>query len=265
MAFSGSGAASGAAAGTAIFPGWGTAIGAVLGGVFGGKKAKAAPTAAPLDLNEEAKKAIKGNIENEDDIEALLARANSFNQDQNISLMEKAMPGYGKLSQQLTSTAGDLLTDPYSLPQDVEQNIQRLAAERGISAGTKGEFNDFSLLRDFGINSLDYGQKRIGQAQGITGLLASIAPKVNPLSPMSFYVTPGQQAQVAAGNQSNQQAGMNAQTAAENYNNTNSWDSIVKAAGLIGSSGVIQKNTGNRAGANWDGSGANMAGNLSGD
>ena len=264
MAFSGSGAASGATAGMAFGP-WGAAIGGVLGGLFGGKKQKAPGVAAPIDLNAEAKKSLTGNLENEDDIEALLGRANSFNQDQNIALMEKAMPGYGALSKQLTATAQDQLTNPYDLPPEVEQNIQRLAAERGISAGTKGEFNDFSLLRDFGVNSLQYGQSRINSAQGITGLLASIAPRVNPLSPMSFYVTPGQQAQVAAGNKSAEQAGMNAETAADNYNSTSSWDSIVKAAGLLGSSGTFGKSTGNRAGTNWDGSGANLAGNLSGD
>lgn len=229
-----SGAASGAAAGSAFGP-WGTAIGGLLGGIFGGSKQKAAPVAPPIDLTAEQKKAIAGNIANESDIESLISRANTFSQDQNIALMEKAMPGYSALSKQLTSTASDLLTDPYALPKDVEQNIARLAAERGISAGTKGEFNDFSLLRDFGINSLQYGQSRIGQAQGITGLLASIAPKVNPLSPLSFYVTPAQQAQVAAGNQSAQQAGLNAQTAAQNYNGQNNWDSLIKAAGLLGS------------------------------
>jgi len=222
---------------------WGAAIGGVLGGLFGGKKAKAPEMAPPIDLNAEAKKSIAGNLSNESDIEALLSRANSFNQEQNISLMEQAMPGYGKLSGQLTDTAGDLLTNPYELPKDVEQNLVRLAGERGISAGTKGEFNDFSLLRDFGINSLQYGQSRINQAQGITGLLASIAPKVNPLSPMAFYVTPQQTAQVAENNRSAQQASNNAQAAAGNYNNANTWDSIVGAAGALG--GAMGKNTGN--------------------
>lgn len=226
-----------------VFGPWGAAIGGVLGGLFGGKKAKAPELAPPIDLNAEAKKSLSGNLSNQDDIETLLSRANSFNQEQNISLMEKAMPGYGALSKQLTGTATDLLSDPYNLPKDVEQNLVRLAGERGISAGTKGEFNDFSLLRDFGINSLQYGQSRINQAQGITGLLASIAPKVNPLSPMAFYVTPQQTAQVAAGNQANQQAANNANAAAQNYNNANTWDSIVSAAGSIGSG--IGKNSGN--------------------
>ncbi len=196
-------------------------------------KAKAPALAAPIDLNAEAKKSIAGNTANQGDIESLLARSNSFQQDQNLALMEKAMPGYSALSKSLTSTAQGELAHPYDLPQGVSDNLTRLAAERGISAGTKGEFNDFSLLRDFGINSLQYGQQRIGQAQGITGLLASIAPKVNPLSPLSFYVTPTQTADVAAGNRSAQQASNNAETAANNLNQENTWAGLVKVAGSL--------------------------------
>lgn len=204
-----------------------------IGGQLLKPKQKAPALAAPVDLNAQAKEAIAGNTANQGSIEDLLARANSFNADQNISLMEKAMPGYGALSKSLTSTAQADLADPYGLPKNVENNIARLAAERGISAGTKGEFNDFSLLRDFGINSLQYGQARIGQASSITQLLANLAPKVNPLSPMSFYVTPTQNADVAAGNRSAQQASNNATAAADNLNNDNTWNGIMKAAGNL--------------------------------
>ncbi len=220
----------------------GSVVVSSVGGAILGKQ-KAPKAAAPVDLNAQAQQAISGNISNEGNIESLVSRANSFSQDQNIALMEKAMPGYGALSKSLTATAQSELQDPYSLPKDVQDNISRLAAERGISAGTKGEFNDFSLLRDFGINSLQYGQQRINQAQGITGLLASIAPKVNPLSPMSFYVTPGQEAQVAAGNQGAQQANLNAQAGASNYNNANLWSSIVRGVGTI--AGASAGKTGN--------------------
>lgn len=227
-----------------------------VGGQLLKPKAKAGALAAPIDLNAEAKKSIAGNTSNEGDIESLLSRANTFNQDQNISLLEKAMPGYGALSKSLTSTAQTELADPYGLPKGVQDNISRLAAERGISAGTKGEFNDFSLLRDFGVNSLQYGQARIGQAQSITQLLGSLAPKVNPLSPMSFYVTPGQQAQVAAGNQSQQQAANNAGAAADNFNNAQTWDSIIKSAGSLWANPAVQ---GARNGGSVNGS---PSGNL---
>lgn len=220
-----------------------SALGGVAGGLLG--RSKAPPAAPPIDLTAEQKKAIAGNIANQSDIEALIARANTFNQDQNIDLMERAMPGYGALAKKFTNQANDLLTDPYALPQDVEQNIQRLAAERGISAGTKGEFNDFSLLRDFGINALQYGQSRIGQAQSITQMLASLAPKVNPLSPMSFYVTPQMSADVAAGNRGAEQAQNNAAAAAGNYNRQNLWGAISSGIGTVAGAWAGSKTGGN--------------------
>lgn len=233
MPLSLAGAGSGAVAGAAVGGPWGAVIGGLAGLFLGPGKAKAAQQAAPVDLGAEQGKAISNNVAHEGDIEALIARANTFNQDQNIGLMEKAMPGYGALSKSLTDRAQQDLADPYSLPKDVQDNIARLAGERGISAGTKGEFNDFSLLRDFGINSLQYGQNRISQAQGITGLLASISPKVNPLSPMSFYITPGMSAQNAQNQQQQNQQTNNADAAASNYNQQNDWQSIVRAAGAL--------------------------------
>lgn len=220
-----------------------SALGSIGGSLLG--KGKAPAPTAPIDLLAEQKKAIAGNISNSSDIESLIARANAFNQDQNLDLMEKAMPGYGALAKKFTAQADELLTDPYALPADVEKNIERLAAERGITAGTRGQFNDFSLLRDFGINSLQYGQSRIGQAQSITGMLASLAPKVNPLSPMSFYVTPQMSADVAAGNRGAEQAQNNAAAAAGNYNRANTWGAIAQGIGTVAGAWAGSKTGGN--------------------
>lgn len=218
--------------------GVGTAAVGVLGNVLAPKRASGTAPLQQVNLQTEQRKAIEGNQINESGIEALLARSNSFAQDQSLSLMEKAMPGYSKLAGRLTGLTNDLLTNPYELPPDVQKNIERQAAERGISVGGRGQFQDFSLLRDLGVNSLQYGQQRIGQAQSLTGLLASLAPKVNPMSPMSFYVTPGQTAQIAAGqnaaNQEIAQSGLNAEAAAKNNRNQNLWDSLAFAAGAFG-------------------------------
>lgn len=206
----------------------------VGGAILSKPKAKAPEQAANVDLNAEAKNSIAANLENEPDIEKLLGKANTFNQGQANSIMEQSLPGWGKLQGSLTKTATDNLADPYGVPKDVEQNLSRLAAERGISAGTRGQFNDFSLLRDFGINSMQYGTARIGQAATITQLLGSLSPRVNPMSPMSMYVTPQQSADVAAGNRSANQAENNAQAAASNYNSAQQaamWNDLAKAAG----------------------------------
>lgn len=203
-------------------------------------KTKTPALAPAVDVNAASKTSLQGNLQNQGDIESLLSQANSFQQDQNTALMEKAMPGYSALAKSLTSTAQGELADPYGVPKDVESNLTRLAAEHGIAAGTKGEFNDFSLLRDFGVNSLQFGQQRIGQAQGITGLLASIAPKVNPLSPLSFYTTPGQAIGAAETNRSAQQASNNVQAGAQNVDQNNTWAGLVKTAGSLWASGSVQ-------------------------
>src|SRR5262245_26381674 len=115
---------------------WGAIIPAVLSlaqGFLNKKKAApGVPYVAP-DLQTEQAKAIEGNLANEHDIEALLSRSNAFAQDEALDLMEKAMPGYGKLASSLTSLSGELAANPYDLPADVQRNIERKAAERGIS------------------------------------------------------------------------------------------------------------------------------------
>jgi hypothetical protein len=221
---------------------WG-AIGAaavtVVGGAISSNQAKKrAGNVAQyenVNLQQEQQDALLGNLGAQGSIEDLLTRANTFQQGQANTLAEQAMPGYGALSQSLTARAQEMADNPYDVPEEVTKNLERLAAERGISAGTRGQFNDFSLLRDFGVNSLQYGQANIQGAQSITGLLSSIAPKVNPMSPLAFYVTPQQNAgNTTANNRENQaiaQGGINAQNAAANQGSTDLWSNLSQLAG----------------------------------
>lgn len=219
---------------------WG-AIGAAAVTVVGGaisanqakKKAGASVPYENVDLQQQQKDAIEGNLNSQSSIEALLGRSNDFQQGQALSLAEKAMPGYTKLASSLTNTATTLAEHPYDVPKEVQDNLERIAAERGISAGTRGQFNDFSLLRDFGVNQLEYGRANLSQASQITNLLSSIAPKVNPMSPLSFYVTPQQNAaNTTENNQTNQSIAAskaNADAAASNANNA-TWANLINGA-----------------------------------
>lgn len=240
-----SGAASGAVAGSVI-PVVGTAFGALIGGALGYFGAKDAPETVPytpVDIAAEQKKTMQANLGNEGDIEALLSRANSFQQGQASSLMEKAMPGWTSLSGKMTKAANDLLTNPYDVPKDVQANLARIASERGISSGARGQFSDFSLLRDLGVNSLQYGTSRINQAQGITQMLASLSPRVNPMSPMSFYVSPQQAISTQTTNNENAQgifqAGANAKTAAGNFGSQDMWDNLMRASVMLSHTGSM--------------------------
>lgn len=190
----------------------------------------------PVNLQAEQRKALEGNLGSQSSIEALINRGNAFATDQAIGIAEKTMPGFGELQKSLTSRAQGLADNPYDVPEEVQKNLERIAAEKGISAGTRGQFNDFSLLRDLGVNQLEYGRANLSQAQQITGLLSSIAPKVNPMSPLSFYVTPGQSTAVTTENNQQRQAirqgGANAEAAADNSARADLWGSLTKIAGL---------------------------------
>ena len=205
------------------------------------KKAAAASAAnrvGPVDLQEEQTKAIEGNLANQAKIEGLVSSTNAFNQSQATSMMESAIPGFSALQSKLMTTTNDLLTNPYDLPKDVQTNLERLAAERGVSAGTRGTFNEFSLLRDFGVNSLQYGQSRINQAGGLAGIISSIAPKANVMSPLSFYNTPAQyvanQQMNNANDQAVRQGAINAELAATNYQNAGIANAVTGLAGVMG-------------------------------
>ncbi len=217
----------------------GSAAVTVVGGAISSNQAKKnAAKVMPYDnvnLQQEQQNALQGNLGAQGSIEDLLTRANTFQQGQASSLAEQAMPGYGALSQSLTQRAQTMADHPYDVPVEVTKNLERLAAERGISTGVRGQANDFSLLRDFGVNSLQYGQSNLQGAQSITSLLSSIAPKVNPMSPLAFYVSPEQNAAAATNNNTNNQhiaqSAINAQNAAANQGNTDLWNNLSKLAG----------------------------------
>lgn len=215
----------------------------ILGGLLNKKSAPAVAPFTPVDLQAEQTKAVKGNLANQSQIEQLLSQSDAYSQKQASDLMEKALPGYSKLSQTLLGRYQNQAENPYSVPKDVQDNLTRLAAEHGVNRGTAGQTNSYSLLRDLGVNELQYGQSNLQDAlQGLTSL-TGIAPRVSPASPLSFYVTPGQSAQVASANNQNQQntqqAGFNAQTAAGNFNNQSMWDGILKGVGaFVGGGGL---------------------------
>lgn len=232
-----------------------TVVGGMVSSNQAKKKAGNVAQYQNVSLQDEQKQAIAGNLASQSSIEDLLTRSNTFQQGQANSLAEQAMPGYGDLTRSLTNRAQTMADNPYDVPVEVTKNLERLAAERGISAGTRGQFNDFSLLRDFGVNSLQYGQANIAGAQSITGLLSSIAPKVNPMSPLSFYVTPQQNAANTTENNTNNQAiaqgKINAQNAASNQASTDLWSNLSQLAGA-GLAAYGSKKSGGGSGAPAD-------------
>jgi hypothetical protein len=197
------------------------------------KGAKAPGQADPVNLSDASKEALRINRRDAPEIEDLISRSNNFMQDQSLSLLNRSVPGYNEIAGNLVNQAKQASANPYALPQEFEDNLSRIAAERGINTGVRGQAGDFSLLRDFGVNSLQYGQQQLANSQSILSTLAGLS-RVNPLSPLSMYVTPQNALQVASENRSADQAQLNAQQAAANQKASAPWDALAAGAGVFG-------------------------------
>lgn len=235
-----------------------------VGAVAANNTKKSAPGAVGydnVDLQAQQRAAVQGNLANQADIEKLISQGNSFSQQQASALMEQAIPGYTKFAANLLQSGQSALDHPYDLPQDVQDNLTRISAEKGLSRGTRGQFNSFSAVKDLGVNMLDYGNNNFSRALSALTAVTGTAPRISPMSPLSFYVTPGQQAQnTTTNNQTNRaiaQGGANANAAANNFNNQNLWDSLTKSIGAINWGQVSN-------GANTYAKNANQAGAAAG-
>ena len=221
------GALSGAAAGTAIMPGVGTVIGGVIGALGGvlGSGGASAPQGAqytPVDPAAVAKQTVSGNLQNFGSAAQLAAQTNQFNQQQAQSLLEQAMPGFKATQSKLMSQINDDLANQDKLPQDVQDQIARYAAEKGVTRGTAGNFNGFNLVKDFGFNLIDWKNASRARALNTLSTVYGMTPRVNPMSPMAMMVDPNTAISVQSQNNQmaygSQQAMYNAQAAASNYN-----------------------------------------------
>lgn len=103
-----------------------------------GRRAKTAPF-VPLNLSDEQRKAVEGNLSNKDSIDTLLNRM---------------MPGFSDiLKQGSTNTLSELRGE---IPKDVQDSIYRQSAFQALSGGFGGSGMAHALTaRDLGKTSLD--------------------------------------------------------------------------------------------------------------
>jgi len=224
-------------------PGWGTAIGAVVGGIggllAGGQKAPAAANYTPVDVAAESAKAIAANNANFGAASNLSAKTNEFNQSQATALLEKAIPGFSSIQSKLLAKVNEDLNGESTLPADMQSQIARYAAEKGVSRGTKGNFNSFSLVKDFGFNLVDYKNASRARALNTLSSVFNMTPRVNPMSPMASFVDVNTAVGVAGQNNRTlfeaQQANNNASAAAGNFNRMQTAGTIANIASAFGS------------------------------
>lgn len=216
-----SGAASGATAGAAAGP-WGAVIGGVVGGVAGGFFSKgqkaAASVATPISIQKAQSDALTANLANFGSASKLATQTNTYNQTEANRVLETAMPGVTALRDRLMTSINSDLNSETSMPQEMQDQIARYAAEKGISRGTSGGFNHFSLVKDFGFNLVDWKNAQRARALNTLSSVYGITPRVNPMTPMSSFVGTGDVAGAQQYNNDIAQGAENSRTAASNYN-----------------------------------------------
>jgi hypothetical protein len=237
------GAMTGAKVGSAFGP-WGTLIGGVVGGAAGllaSGKQKAPGQAAftPVSIQEEQQRAIGANLSNFDSAATLASKANTFSQSESQRLLEQAIPGISAVQKRLMSEVNKDLDAQTSMPRDVQDQIAKFAAEKGVTRGTSGNFNAFNLVKDFGFNLIDWQQASRARALNTLSTVYGMAPRVNIMSPMASMVDPNTAIGVAQRNNGqvfdSNQASMNAQAAASNYNQSQLSGVLQAVGSVIGS------------------------------
>jgi len=140
-----------------------------------GKKAQVAAY-TPLDLTEEQRKALEGNMSNADSIEALLNRM---------------VPGWSEMLKQGTGNAASLLRG--EIPKDVQQQVLRSNAFQALQGGYAGSGMSKALTaRDLGRTSLDM--------QGLGNNAAQQWSKLAQTSYSPFMIDTAMQANTTAAN-----------------------------------------------------------------
>lgn len=141
-----------------------------------------------VDIQEEQKLAIEGNIANLPIMQQLASSTNRFVADQIEQQMERTLPGYRGIVNKGTEQVASMMRG--ELPEDVSRLLKQRSAEAGIALGTSGsQHQKFDELRNLGLASLDLTQRGLDAA---TRWIASAQSRSPTVDVTSMFVTPQQ-------------------------------------------------------------------------
>jgi len=233
----------------AIGTGAASIIGGVASGLIGRQRAPASAAPPKISIADAAAQSTNANSQNFKANAALSKRQNDFNANESKRLLDKAIPGFSGLQAKLLQQVNEDVNSDGRLPTDVSNNLSRIAAEKGISRGTSGGFNDFSLVRDFGFNMVDWKNAQRARSLQTLSSVYGMAPRVNPMTPMSSFVNPGQALGAQQYNETNrydvEQSNNNAKMAAVNAQRS-VWGGIANQAIQFGAGAMIKAGEGAR-------------------
>lgn len=160
------------------------------------------PAWKPITLGDSQTQAIDQNIASLPKLKDLAGDVNSFNQDQMLAMLRKAIPGYD----QQVGKVNDIINSELSgeIPKDIQDAIARSGASKALSGGYAGSGMGRNLVaRDLGLTSLDLTQKGIDSAsKWIQQSAALMMP--GQFNVASMFVSPTQQFDATFQNQTAQ-------------------------------------------------------------
>ena len=181
---------------------------------------------------------ISSFLQNFPQLLAMSTTANEASLTSQLNAMEKAIPGLGATIKGLVA---QVQTDQKSLasgtlPQETQDFLSQKAAEMGVTRGTSGGFNSFSLLKDFGTSTMDYQNNLSSRISSTLNTLNQFVPTSNFVSPTTFMMSPTaitQQKQTYNNNiTSLNQSYLNAVNNANNYNKSILGQTLLAQAAL---------------------------------
>lgn len=221
-----------------------------------------APPAPNVNPAEEALKAILGNLRNLPDAAKLGAGAQEALDKQLLASLERLMPGWSNLSQQITGNIASQARG--ELPQDVQNMIQRNAAEMGVTTGTSGsDFDKYRSLRNLGLTSLQVTDQALNSAARWMQATTAGAPKFDFTR---AFISPETQIQTQMWNEENRWnvAWLEKQLKAQPSNSEQAWAQVLDYVADFATSMIGVGTAGIGKGGSGMGGGGGTGGGMDG-
>jgi hypothetical protein len=152
--------------------------------LFGTKPVYQTPTEA-------AAQALQGNLANLPAAELLGSQVNTFNQQQQLDALRRAIPNFDQIVAKQSGILQSQLAG--EIPKDVQDRLQSYDAAKALSGGYAGSSVHGALnARDFGMTSLDITNKALDSASRWTTNMAQLTqPALFNVG--SAFISPEQQ------------------------------------------------------------------------
>jgi len=147
-----------------------------------------------LDVEDSAVRAIKGGRQLVQRASDVAEEASMEHQKISTGVLNRALPGFTQMQQQIRNLVEQNATDPFEVPPEMLEFLNQQAGELGVSGGFGGQsqFGKFNQLRNLGLTSLNLGNQRMQIAGDLFRNLVANSGAVNPVSPMAFLPTTSQ-------------------------------------------------------------------------